>query len=530
MISSSGRKGLIGAAAALLGVSAVVQAQIDRPDMRRQAAIEPPTAGRALSGGIGKAGFALPFEYSLGAISGFRQVIAGLLWVRADSFFHQGNYDAILPLVRVITWMDPNFLDVYATGAWHLTYNFTDEQQRSDRRYLPAGGALLNEAIRNNPDLFDMYKEAGWLNFDKIKNFDEAVRYYEQGLTKEGVDYTQVGHALAHALERAGRIDDSIRMWERMVAAHKKEMDDPKTSEDKKGRAKMGYESAVKNLNLMKIRRVARPYDTKNPVDAGFKVKVERIKPKVFQVSGEWNLVGAKNFDEKIWGPVDGARVDVRLQDAGYKMPAPTEFSFDVDPKLTIMQDQLSVRGGKQVKPGGLYLVGSGYSTPPLADKQGLYSFDARDVPAGLGLPLGRALKSNVPLSPEGKRALENLAQMPLAQLKGDAAKIAEMEKMGLHVALKDHFRKGTFTREIDMSKDPKMYSFAKDKYDLIVSFNPRNAPEFVQDRYGWSGEGLTDKNFLVTDEKGLRMLRVVIPLTREDLLGDGRKVLAQRG
>jgi len=320
-------------------------------------------------------------------------------------------------------------------------------------------------------------------------------------------------------------------MWERMVETHKKEMDDPKTTEDKKGRADMGYRSAVKNLNLMKIRRVARPYDTKNPVDAGFKVKVERVKPKVFTVSGEWNLVGAKNFDEKLWGPVDGARVDVRLHDAGYEMPKPTEFSFDVDPKLTIMQDQISVRGGKQVGRGGLYVVGSGYSPPPMADKQGLYSFDVKDVPAGLGVPLGQALKSSVFLSPEGKRALENLAQMPLSSLKANAAKIAEMDKFGLHVALKDHFRKGKFgPREVDMSKDPKMYSFAKDKYELIVSFNPRNAPEFVQDRYGWSGEGLTDKNFLVTDEKGLRMLRVVIPLTREDLLGDGRKMLAERG
>jgi hypothetical protein len=107
--------------------------------MRRQVAIEPANARRAL-GSIGSNGATLPFEYSLGAISGFRQVIAGLLWVRADSFFHQGNYDAILPLIRIITWMDPNFLDVYATGTWHLTYNFTDEEQRSDRRYLPPDG------------------------------------------------------------------------------------------------------------------------------------------------------------------------------------------------------------------------------------------------------------------------------------------------------------------------------------------------------------------------------------------------------
>ncbi len=171
MMNSSKRATLIASAAALLGVSALLQNRLDQKDMRRQVAIEPASASRAL-GSVGRNGATLPFEYSLGAISGFRQVIAGLLWVRADSFFHQGNYDAILPLIRIITWMDPNLLDVYATGAWHLTYNFTDEEQRSDRRYLPAGRALLNEMIQNNPDLWDGYKEAGWLNFDKIKDFD----------------------------------------------------------------------------------------------------------------------------------------------------------------------------------------------------------------------------------------------------------------------------------------------------------------------------------------------------------------------
>ena len=123
----------------------LLQAAID--PLRRQPAIEPANIRSVLTG---VKGTQLPGEYLLGAFSGFRQVIAGLLWVRSDSFFHQGNYDAILPLIRMITWLDPNWLDVYATGAWHMMYNFTDEDQRSDRRYLVPGLALLNEGIRNN--------------------------------------------------------------------------------------------------------------------------------------------------------------------------------------------------------------------------------------------------------------------------------------------------------------------------------------------------------------------------------------------
>jgi len=172
-ISKSRYKGLLGVVPVLLILVIFLQGQLDDCSIfesvckksddktltgRRQPAIEPPSATKSTVA-LGSA--SLPFEYTLGAVSGFRQIIAGLLWVRSDSLFHSGNYDGILPLIRLITWLDPNWLDPYATGAWHLTYNFTDTDQRSDRRYLPAGVALLNEGIANNPELYDMYKEKG---------------------------------------------------------------------------------------------------------------------------------------------------------------------------------------------------------------------------------------------------------------------------------------------------------------------------------------------------------------------------------
>jgi hypothetical protein len=63
----------------MLGVAGL-QSQID--PLRNQPAIEPKSARKILNGN-----FTLPFEYSLGALAGFRQVVAGLLWVRTDSFF-----------------------------------------------------------------------------------------------------------------------------------------------------------------------------------------------------------------------------------------------------------------------------------------------------------------------------------------------------------------------------------------------------------------------------------------------------------
>jgi tetratricopeptide (TPR) repeat protein len=549
--NKSQRSMLTGLVAFLVLVVAALQHYLD--PLRRQPAIEPPKAANATKF-VGAGNAQLPFEYTLGAVTGFRQVIAGLLWVRSDAFFHEGNYDAILPLIRIITWLDPNWLDPYSTGAWHLMYNFTDTDQRSDRRYIPAGMALLQEGIDNNPTTYDMYKEAGWNNFDKIKNYAEAAKFYKEAEVNDPhYDVTTVGHALAHAYERMGDIPAAIAEWRKNVAAHKALLDDPKSSSDIKSRNSQGYKNSLKNLNLLIERQAVRGKDATPPVDAKMTFKVTRVKSKVIEVSGTFNLQGAKNWAigkgilEQ--GPVNGARIDVRLQDAGYVLPHPKEFSFEVDDKLTIMQDSISIRGGRMARKGELYVLqptDMGMDTAPSAQAVAIYGFGPGNG-KGLGVPLAQALAGGAPLSPLGELQAVSVAYpLPIdpsgksekeyapaevaplfAKLKGDTAKIADLTKQGYCVATRDVELPGSFKRQIDMSKDPNMYSFTKDKYDFIVSFNPQSAPDFVKDRIGWAGEGLTDKRFLDTKTiPGIHLLRAQVTLSRADLTDAGQKTL----
>ena len=113
-------------------------------------------------------------EFLLLPLLGFREAAAGLLWVRCDEFFHSGDYDAILPLVRLITWLDPHADNIFITGAWHLSYNFTDSSERSDRRYIAPSEALLKEGVENNMNIPDIKFEMGWQNYDKIKDYVAA--------------------------------------------------------------------------------------------------------------------------------------------------------------------------------------------------------------------------------------------------------------------------------------------------------------------------------------------------------------------
>ena len=79
--------------------------------------------------------------------------------------------------------------------------------------------------------------------------------------------------------------------------------------------------------------------------------------------------------------------------------------------------------------------------------------------------------------------------------------------------------------RKIDMSKDPKMYSFSRPYYYLIFEFNPRGTSPFIQDKIGWNGEGMTDKKYLWVEkparpqEKETRILRKVYKLSRAQIM-----------
>lgn len=431
----------------------------------------------------------------LGAVAiGFKEAIAAVLWVRADEFFHTGNYDAILPITRMVTWLDPHQLDVYSTGAWHLDYNFTDSESRSDRRYIPPAIALLREGIKNNPKIYDLYFELGWTHYyQKIKDYKSAAYWIEKAANLPGRDPNTgkigerpafVEHMLAHALEQTGDYAKSEAVWNGLIARYEKKL------KDKNGNtfeANMEISVCKKNLSTMLLRQGfrygnmdcyrrglevgeslknadetmkkalansraqyermmaqgVRPGDVYPPIDVNFEATVKREAPRVLLVEGTANLVPAKLYDNLAvnaytspsfneWrdGWASFARVYVVLTDADYVPTEMKEFSWQVDPKLTIMQTDTQINKGK-------------------------------------------------------------------------------------------------FSIRVDMSKDLKQYPFAKDKYKLTIYMDPRLAPEEIQDRIGWLGEGITDKKWLdTTTYPGVKMLRWVKELDREDIFGKGRAVL----
>lgn len=379
-----------------------LQAKID--PLRAQ--FQPGKKGvNAMMAKVGNNPVVLPSQFMAGTLIGFKEVVAGMLWVRCDDFFHDGNFDAIIPLIRIITWLDPHNLDVYCTGAWHMAYNFTDSRERADPRYLPCSIALLEEAAANNPDVNDPLYDLGFEIYQqKLEDFDKSA-YWISKACETRDDPTFHSRMLAHAYQMGGKYDEAEKQWRKCIAF---------AAARPKGFGMYLHQAvSQRNLDGLLMRRIGQADYAKHRYDAAYDVRFRRIGPKVFEITGKAKLP-------------DYSRIDVRLVDADYKMPVLQGFSSTIDEKVTAM---------------------------------------------------------------------------------------IELGTHGIQV------RNGEFHRKYDLTKDAAQYPFAKDKYKLMVSFDPRSNDEMITDMVGMGGERLDDKQYLDTSVKGLRKLTKTFNLTKKDIL-----------
>lgn len=284
---------------------------------------------------------------------GFREFLAGMLWVRADTYFESGDYDSILPIIRMTTWLDPHYIDVYATGMWHLGYNFTDEEGRSDRRYVPYALALGMEGAQNNDQTYEMFFETGWMWFHKIEDDQEnSVEWFKEANKRDDMLAAR-RNLLGVALQRAGQLDEALKWYGELLQRAEKKLKTDNEHADRTNR-----DTIENNLDNLIVRMVTRgvmaqerndgtyltmPYDTQPPFDVGFSCSVTVEEPLVLRVQGTW---GVK--------PV-GCRLRFILRDANYPRSKPagmdwgytTEVSLEPPQGITWMQDGLFVKNQK---------------------------------------------------------------------------------------------------------------------------------------------------------------------------------------
>lgn len=162
----------------------------------------------------------VPFSMAAVVVRSFvgqvRGLLADLLWLRVDEYQHrrrivggdllQSDDEAMMPLVRLITWLNPHFIEAYALGGQWLAFHFDRPAQAM---------TFYEEGIRNNPQSFDLLNGAAWVYWrfrhdyrTAAKRALEAARVAPDDLHKFQALWLE-----AHILMTAGDTNGAIQAW-----------------------------------------------------------------------------------------------------------------------------------------------------------------------------------------------------------------------------------------------------------------------------------------------------------------------------
>jgi len=131
---------------------------------------------------------------------GFRRVAANFVWISVDRYWHQGMEHRMIPLMKACVALDPNFVDAYLLGAWHLAYNLTAKMPDTPmalrtwnatyqtcvgdkEKYYYWGIDYLKDGIRNNPRDYRLYFDLGFAIYKiKLEDYPNAIKYLSEAI------------------------------------------------------------------------------------------------------------------------------------------------------------------------------------------------------------------------------------------------------------------------------------------------------------------------------------------------------------
>jgi len=131
--------------------------------------------------------------------------IANRLWEQGDKYWHDGDYQRVVGLGRIIIEIDPNDEEVVDSMAW-LLWSMSDTKGADE---------LLKYAISKAPTNGMLYSNFGG-HLYRTKRYDEAEKYLEQGVKVGGV--TSAAYSfLGHTYTKLGKFKEAVETWRECV-------------------------------------------------------------------------------------------------------------------------------------------------------------------------------------------------------------------------------------------------------------------------------------------------------------------------
>ena len=134
---------------------------------------------------IGQMGF-------VAALSGFRSIVADVLFIQAHAAWERTEWGRVLLLFRQATTLQPRSVLFWDMAAWHMAWNASaaawhDQNLprqalriKAQREYFEIGKDFLERGIQNNPDKPQLYESLARLYQDKYNDHLHASEMFAQ--------------------------------------------------------------------------------------------------------------------------------------------------------------------------------------------------------------------------------------------------------------------------------------------------------------------------------------------------------------
>ncbi|MGI8481329.1 MAG: hypothetical protein ACR2MF_04595 [Chthoniobacterales bacterium] len=132
------------------------------------------------------------------ALSGFRSLVADVLFIEAHVAWERTEWGRVLLLFRQVTTLQPRAILFWDMAAWHMAWNasvaaLNDTKQprlalrmRAQHEYFAVGRDFLERGIRNNPERPELYETLARLYRDKYKDHENAAEFFEKASGQPG--------------------------------------------------------------------------------------------------------------------------------------------------------------------------------------------------------------------------------------------------------------------------------------------------------------------------------------------------------
>lgn len=187
--------------------------------------IEPRLASQRMALHLEKTGKASVLEFFFSMLGEFRYTLASYIWLNTEIYHHElgltlesaatGRADPkkvgeILAICRLVTRLDPKFVEAYDVGGWRLGKGLGK---------FPEAIAFLREGIAQNPESALLYEDLGEIYFFYSRNYPGAVSALSQvaELTHNRIMKMNSYRMIGISYEKMKQRESAIKIYNRLL-------------------------------------------------------------------------------------------------------------------------------------------------------------------------------------------------------------------------------------------------------------------------------------------------------------------------